>query len=237
MSAKTTRAAIFAMLSGLATGVLAQEHMPEMRMEDPENPESAYLEPYIDVMPSHPVDIDGLERTVFFVFSPECKASWTIHRSVREWGQTLPEGWRFIEVPVAGPTATAPALVSFASRKAARENGEQFNEPEFWDLLYEAVQEQRIDMEDIEGTIDIAVRAGASEQKVREAIQSRETYDATVQAANVMRRYRVDRTPVLIVADSYLTHPDLVGANPLDVLRIGNVLISKAIEEVSEEQQ
>lgn len=46
----------------------------------------------------------------------------------------------------------------------------------------------------------------------------------------LMVRYQVNRTPMFVVADRWITHPDLVGSNPKDVLQVLNALVSMEIQ-------
>jgi len=211
-------------------GTAGAQQAPRLIIEG-DDPETAYINPYVDVSRAYPVDIPNLSKSVIFLFSPECSASRSIHRETVQWGSTLPDGWRFIPLPVMGPGATAPGFVAFGARKAAAGGGMTFSEGLYWDLLYHEVQQNMLSMEDLRRTVAIAVEAGADEKAVWAAMQTPEVVNASINAAHVLSRYRIERVPVLVIGDRYATHPDLVGEDPINLYRVANALISRLIDQ------
>lgn len=207
---------------------------PQLRFTDPSDMESAYLDPYIEIEPLGMPPVDGLERSVIYFFSPNCAGSQKLHDNIMHWGSTLPDGWRFMPLAVAGPGHTAPALVGFAGRIEAM-NGGEFAEDRYWHLLYDAALTSGWSLEDVDGAVEMAVQAGANEQQLRRILyDTPRPAEATMDTARLVQRYELDRTPMLVVADQWITHPDLVGNNPLNLMQVGNALVSLAMSDVDD---
>lgn len=201
---------------------------PELRFENPADMDSAYLNPYIEVVTQGAPPISGLERSVIYFFSPDCPASHKLHDNIMHWGGTLPEGWRFMPVAIAGPGYTAPSLIGYAGRLEAMSGG-RFAEDQYWHLLFDAAIHRGWNTDDIDGAVDMAVQAGANEGEIRRILDASRPAQATIDTAKLQLRYELDRTPMLVVADKWLTHPDLVGSNPLNLIQVANALVSLAI--------
>ena len=113
-------------------------------------------------------------------------------------------------------------------------NGGGFMEQQYWHLLYDAALTQGWNLDDVEGAVEMAVKAGADEERIRGVLNDTpRPAQATIDTAKLVLRYELDRTPMLVIADQWLTHPDLVGNNPLNLMQVGNALVSLAINQES----
>lgn len=228
--------AIMIMLLGNASAGMTPgqgaARMPGIETDERGRPTA--IEPFLRVLPMGPLDIDGLGTSVIMIFSTNCENSRQIHSRAAIWAQTLPEGWRFMPMHVVGPGYTAPGPVALAARAAAQAGAGEFWEHDYWEMMYEAVQSGELDMEDIAGAVRVASAAGVDDQALWDKLVGPDVIEASQTMGDVLIRYQPDRVPTFIVGDRYMTHPDLVGQNPLDALRVVNALVAKIIGEKKE---
>jgi hypothetical protein len=206
----------------------APERLPQIQFDQQGNP--AGITPYVEITPLGPLRMDGLGTTVFFIFAADCSFSRSIHDRVMAWGQTLPSGWNFVPVHAFSPGYGAVMPIVFAARSAQRRGG-GFDEVEFWELLYAAVQSGQKDPENFEHILSVAVRAGADERDTRRAFTEQAVHRSVQTMGDVMIRYKPERVPALIIGDRFMTHPDLTGDLPTSMFQVSNALISILIHE------
>lgn len=197
---------------------------------DRDNREASFIEPFVElpdeILEKHP----GLAQQVILFFRPDCPFSPGVHDDLRIWASTLPDGWTFNAIPAVQPGETGLATVHFAARLAFRKGwADSYSENRYWDSLYRRTAEGQINLRDALDVAESAVEAGINPPAIERALKETVIRDAALQGIELALDHNLTRVPVISVGGRFATHPDLVGTDPTNLLRVANALVSMVI--------
>lgn len=164
---------------------------------------------------------DDANRVFMFISfdCPYCAQSW---QGVGEWALNLPAPFKFVYVPVLGSTRKNIAAVAFYTvRELAPARLPEFMQKAF------SQSSKRINNNSY---IDILYQMGFTSSQINSAASSELTRRRLQRASQLVRNYRIDRTPSFGIAGRYMTHIDLANGDTNFLKSIVNRLITIEIE-------
>jgi hypothetical protein len=220
------------LLAGVITfaGPIGAQEAPRLFL-DREDRDASFIEPFVelpgDLLQKHP----SLSRQVILFFRPDCPFSPGVHEDLRVWAETLPEGWTFKAIPAVQRGETGLATVHFAARLAVSKGWTRaYSETRYWDSLYSRAAAGEVNLRDVLDVAESAIDAGVDRSALRRALKETVIRDAALQGIELAFDHQLRRVPVISVGGRYATHPDLVGTDPTNLLRVVNALVSMRLE-------
>lgn len=170
------------------------------------------------VQPSSSTKIEVLE---FFFY--ECSHCFHLHPFLMEWEKSLPKDVELRYVPTIFRSSTEPLARTFY----ALESMGQIKQVD--DAIYQAIHVQESALFDLASIGALVAKNGVDRTKFTAAYNSFGVENKINQAKQMIRSYKIQGTPTLIVAGKYV----ITQQQPKDVPRILNDVIAKVRQERS----
>lgn len=222
----------------VASPIAISQDPPRLIWHEDRQDES-YIEPFVEVDSRVRERFPEVRNRVILWFRPDCDFSAAIHDDLLMWSTTLPADWQLKVIPVAQLGETGLATVHYAGRLAVRNRwADQFNETRYWSSLYARSGGGEVDFRDVRDVAESAIVAGGVDREVlTRALIQPVVRDAALRSMELAAAHAISRVPVISVDGRFSTHPDLVGNNPTNLLRVINSLVSIAIETQQEDEE
>lgn len=169
--------------------------------------------------------VPGEEKKVSIFFSAFCSFCAEYHRTLANWGGSLPADWsaRFIPIITADREDTMAAIAYYAV--ALSDPGKLID---FMEMTYQIMTIDKSQANNPRIWSDIAQRAGVSrfESSVRLVSKS-----MIMIAAEKTVRYAISETPTVGIAGRYTVSPENAGGDKKEFIKLLNGVVSKAMIE------
>lgn len=206
-------------LTGMSGGALA------IPMPAPENIGSAIN----DVAPLYKNvgNISGEWRTVRPFFSFTCNFSAALHKTIFDWGLSLPDDIKFLPTPVFGKnddSALPGAIIFYAlwMTNPRRLGG-------FMEVVYERVGGGTLDPNRIESYLEVVESMGIDSRRVAQVAKGEAVEKRCLEAIDKGSRFALQRTPSIGIGGRFLVTPDGVAGRKDLLVQLLNGLTSKMI--------
>ena len=166
--------------------------------------------------PSQPTDSKKIEVLEFFFYG--CSHCFHLQKPLSEWEKTMPKDVQLTFVP----TIFRDSMEPMARTMYALESLGQLEK--LHDPLYKAWNVDRIDLFDEASIGDFVAKNGVDRTKFLAAYNSFSMQSRVVRAKQMVRSYRINGTPTLVVAGKYV----ITGLQPEDTIRVLNEVIDIA---------
>ncbi|MDD4963212.1 MAG: thiol:disulfide interchange protein DsbA/DsbL [Gallionella sp.] len=174
---------------------------------------------YVLMSPSQPTSNQKIEVLEFFFY--QCSHCFHLHPFLMEWEKTMPKYVELHYVPTMFNASTEPLARTFY----ALEGLGQLKQVD--DAIYQAIHVQQAELFDLNSISPLVVRNGVDKDKFAAAFNSFTVNSKVNQAKQMIRTYKIQGTPTLVVAGKYV----ITQQQPQDVPRILNDVIAKVRQE------
>ncbi|MFY9260244.1 MAG: thiol:disulfide interchange protein DsbA/DsbL [Gallionella sp.] len=174
---------------------------------------------YVRLDPAQPTSNQKIEVLEFFFY--ECSHCFHLHPFLMEWEKSLPKDVQIQYVPTIFRAATEPLARTFY----ALEGLGQIKQMD--DAIYQAVHVQQAELFDLSSIGAFVAKNGVDKNKFTAAYNSFTVNSKVNQAKQMIRTYKIQGTPTLVVAGKYV----ITQQQPQDVPRILNDVIAKVRQE------
>lgn len=169
--------------------------------------------------PAQPTSNTKIEVLEFFFY--ECSHCFHLHPFLMQWEKTLPKDVDLRYVPTIFRSSTEPLARTFY----ALESIGQIKQVD--DAIYQAIHVQEAALFDLASISALVAKNGVDRTKFTTAYNSFGVENKINQAKQMIRSYKIQGTPTLIVAGKYV----ITQQQPKDVPRILNDVIAKVRQE------
>ena len=181
--------------------------------------ESQLGKDYELLSPAQPTSNQKIEVLEFFFY--ECSHCFHLHPFLMEWEKTMAKDVQIQYVPTIFRSSTEPLARTFY----ALEGLGQLKQVD--DAIYQAIHVQQAELFDLNSISPLVVRNGVDKDKFAAAYNSFTVNSKVNQAKQMIRTYKIQGTPTLVVAGKYV----ITQQQPQDVPRILNDVIAKVRQE------
>lgn len=181
--------------------------------------ESQLGKDYLLMNPTQPTSNQKIEVLEFFFY--ECSHCFHLHPFLVEWEKTMPKDVQIQYVPTIFRSSTEPLARTFY----ALEGLGQLKQVD--DAIYQAIHVQQSELFDLSSISKLVTKYGVAKDKFEAAYNSFSVNSKVNQAKQMIRTYKIQGTPTLIVAGKYV----ITQQQPQDVPRILNDVIAKVRQE------
>ncbi len=169
--------------------------------------------------PPQPTSTKNIEVLEFFFYG--CSHCYHLHPLLSEWAKTKPKDVELIFVP----TVFRDSWESMANTFYALESMGQ--QQQLDDALYRAWNEENLALTDEDKAADFVAKHGVDRAKFTAAYNSFAMQSKVTRAKQMLRSYRIDGTPTLVVDGKYV----IEGLQPQDTIRALKEVIVMARKE------
>lgn len=171
--------------------------------------------------PSQPVNGKKIEVLEFFFYG--CSHCYHLHGPLSVWEKTMPKDVELTFVP----TIFRDSMEPMARTMYALESMGQLDKAH--DALYRAWNVDGVELYDLDAIADFVAKQGVDRAKFTAAYNSFSMQSKVARAKQMVRSYRIQGTPTLIVNGKYI----ITGLQPADTIRVLNEVIDIARKERS----
>ncbi|MFZ5523162.1 MAG: thiol:disulfide interchange protein DsbA/DsbL [Pseudomonadota bacterium] len=158
--------------------------------------------------PPQPTDSKKIEVLEFFFYG--CSHCFHLHKPLTAWEKSKPKDVDLVFVP----TIFRDSMEPMARTMYALESMGQLDK--LHDALYRAWNEDNIELFDEASIADFVARNGVDRAKFSAAYNSFSMQSRVARARQMVRSYRINGTPTLVVAGKYV----ITGLQPEDTVRV-----------------
>jgi len=158
--------------------------------------------------PSQPTDSKKIEVLEFFFYG--CSHCFHLHTPLTAWEKTMPKDVELTFVP----TIFRDSMEPMARTMYALESMGQLDK--LHDAIYRAWNEDKIELFDEDSIVDFVAKHGVDREKFTAAYNSFSMQSQVVRAKQMVRGYRINGTPTLVVDGKYV----ITGLQPDDTIRV-----------------
>lgn len=163
--------------------------------------------------PVQPVSTSKIAVQEFFFY--ECSHCYHLHGPLSAWEKTIPGDVELTFVPTIFRESSEPlARTYFALESMGKIN-------QLDDSIYKAIHEQKVDLHDLDTIGAFLGRNGVDRNKFAEIYNSFSINSKVARARQMIRSYRIEGTPTLVVDGTYV----ITGLLPVDTIRTLNDVI------------
>lgn len=157
---------------------------------------------------SQPTDSKKIEVLEFFFYG--CSHCFHLHTPLTAWEKTMPKDVELTFVP----TIFRDSMEPMARTMYALESMGQLDK--LHDAIYRAWNEDKIELFDEDSIVDFVAKHGVDREKFTAAYNSFSMQSQVVRAKQMVRGYRINGTPTLVVDGKYV----ITGLQPDDTIRV-----------------
>jgi len=158
--------------------------------------------------PPQPTDSKKIEVLEFFFYG--CSHCFHLHTPLTAWEKTMPKDVELTFVP----TIFRDSMEPMARTMYALESMGQLDK--LHDAIYRAWNEDKIELFDEDSIVDFVAKHGVDREKFTAAYNSFSMQSQVVRAKQMVRGYRINGTPTLVVDGKYV----ITGLQPDDTIRV-----------------
>lgn len=158
--------------------------------------------------PSQPTDSKKIEVLEFFFYG--CSHCFHLHTPLTAWEKTMPKDVELTFVP----TIFRDSMEPMARTMYALESMGQLDK--LHDAIYRAWNEDKIELFDEDSIVNFVAKHGVDREKFTAAYNSFSMQSQVVRAKQMVRGYRINGTPTLVVDGKYV----ITGLQPDDTIRV-----------------
>lgn len=174
---------------------------------------------YTVMNPALPTTSPKIEVLEFFFY--ECSHCFHLHPFLAEWEKSMPKDVQIQFVPTIFRASTEPLARTFY----ALEGLGQLKQVD--DAIYQAIHVEQAELFDLTSISALVAKNGVDRDKFAAAYNSFTVNSKVNQAKQMIRTYKIQGTPTLVVAGKYV----ITGQLPQDAVRILNEVIAKVRQE------
>ena len=169
--------------------------------------------------PPQPTSTKKIEVLEFFFYG--CSHCFHLHPLLSGWEKTMPKDVELVFVPTVFRDSWEPMADTYYALESM---GKQ---QQLHDALYRAWNEQNMALVDEDKIADFVAKHGVDRAKFIAAYNSFSVQSRVTRAKQMIRSYRIDGTPTLVVEGKYV----IEGLQPEDTIRALKDVIVKARKE------
>jgi thiol:disulfide interchange protein DsbA len=169
--------------------------------------------------PPQPTSTKKIEVLEFFFYG--CSHCFHLHPLLSGWEKTMPKDVELVFVPTVFRDSWEPMANTYYALESM---GKQ---QQLHDALYRAWNEQNMALVDEDTIADFVAKHGVDRAKFIAAYNSFAVQSKVTRAKQMIRSYRIDGTPTLVVEGKYV----IEGLQPEDTIRALKDVIVKARKE------
>ena len=152
----------------------------------------------------------------FGYFCPHCKS---FSPALKKWAKTLPKEVTFTQLHVPFRDINHQRLF-FTLREINSEQNLHYR-------IFAAIQVQRLPLSDYLNILSWVESHGVNEEEFEKAWNSKKVKEDMRIATKLMKDFKVDGVPLLVVNGKYITSPGMVGGSHKRALKIVDYLLNK----------
>lgn len=171
--------------------------------------------------PPQLVSSKKIEVMEFFFY--ECSHCFDLHPLLAKWEKDMPKDVELTFVPTMFRDSTEPLARTFY----ALESMGQIKQLD--DAIYQAIHINRVKLYDLNTIADFVAKNGVDRAKFSAAYNSFSVGSKITRAKQMIRSYRIEGTPTLVVNGKYV----ITGLHPADAMRVLDEVIAMARKEIS----
>lgn len=196
--------------------ILLSSLMPLFAFSDTSNQGQNMIKPYLQVGPYQ----DDHNR-IFMFISYSCTYCAETLPGMVAWGNTLPNSWRFVVVPLFfGHIQTAAATAFYIVRDIAPSRIYEYSRLAF----------NKQNATTTDDFVDILRKMGFSSKEVSDSLKKDITNQRIRRAMMLASKYRVTNTPFFAIGGFYTTHAGFTNGDYRLLTQLLNALVSDVIQ-------
>jgi len=178
--------------------------------------------------PQSTVDPNVVELREFFSYGcPHCS---TFEPRFKQWLKQAPVPVKLVQVPVVFHESWAPLAKAFYAAEALGML-DKLHRP-----LFDAIHVNNLKLRNDESVVDFFVQQGVARDKAEEAMKSFHVDTNMRQNKRLLRDYRIESTPSVVVNGKYLVSPSGAGGQPR-MLEVIDALVRQEHAAIAKQKQ
>jgi len=169
--------------------------------------------------PPQPANTKKIEVLEFFFY--ECSHCFHLHPLLSSWEKTMPKDVEMVYVPTMFRASTEPLARTYY----ALESLGQIKQLD--DAIYQAIHVNKVGLFDLKSIVDFVAPRGVDREKFTAAYNSFSMESKVTRAKQMLRSYRIEGTPTLVVDGKYV----ITGLQPEEAIRVLKEVIEMARKE------